>query len=89
MTLQIKHPPYHAEVRRVFFVFWNMRWCLTEFCRHISMERALRDETKMFSSKNADAVEENRGISLDAETDIGFNDIQKTREFQCRNPFFI
>ena len=49
----------------------------------------LRDETKMFSSKNADAVEENRGISLDAETDIGFNDIQKTREFQCRNPFFI
>lgn len=52
------------------------------------MERALRDE-KMFSSKNADAVEENGGISLDAETDIGFNDIQKTREFQCRNPFFI
>ena len=34
------------------------------------MERALRDETKMFSSKNADAVEENRGISLDAETMI-------------------
>lgn len=29
------------------------------------------------------------GVSLDAETDIGFNDIQKTREFQCRNPFFI
>lgn len=53
------------------------------------MERALRDETKMFSSKHADAVEENRGNSLDAETDIGFNDIQKTREFQCRNPFFI
>lgn len=53
------------------------------------MERALRDETKMFSSKNADAVEENRGIFLDAETDIGFNDIQKTRAFQCRSPFFI
>lgn len=70
-------------------MFWNMRWCLTEFCRHISMERALRDETKVFSSKNADAVEENRGTSLDAETDIGVNDIQKTREFQCRNPFFI
>lgn len=41
-------------------MFGNMRWCLPEFCRHISMERALRDE-KMFSSKNADAVEENGG----------------------------
>ncbi len=70
-------------------MLWNMRWCLPKFCRYISMERALRDETKMFSGKDADAVEENRGISLDAETDIGFNDIQKTREFQCRNPFFI
>lgn len=70
-------------------MLWNMRWYLPKFCWYISMERALRDETKIFSSKNADAVEENRGISLDAETDIGFNDIQKTREFQCRNPFFI
>ena len=69
-------------------MFGNMRWCRPEFCRHISMERALRDE-KMFSSKNADAVEENGGISLDAETDIGFNDIQKTGEFQCRNPFLF
>ena len=61
-------------------MFWNMRWCLTEFCRHISMERALRYEIKMFSSKNADAVEENRGISLDAETDIGFNGYTENKE---------
>ena len=48
----------------------------------------LRDETKMFSSKML-MLSKKTGDFLDAETDIGFNDIQKTREFQCRNPFFI
>lgn len=89
MTLQIKHPPYHAEVRREFLCFGICAGACRNSVGIYLMERALRDETKMFSSKHADAVEENRGNSLDAETDIGFNDIQKTREFQCRNPFFI
>ena len=51
------------------------------------MERALRDETKMFSSKNADAVEENRGISLDAEQISGLMIYRKQENFSVEIRF--
>ncbi|WP_277629693.1 hypothetical protein [Allisonella histaminiformans] len=68
-------------------MLWNMRWCLPKFCRYISMERAQRDETKMFSGKDADAVEENRGFPLTLKQISGLMIYRKQENFSVEIRF--
>lgn len=68
-------------------MLWNMRWCLPKFCRYISMERALRDETKFFPVKMPMPSKKTGGFPLTLKQISGLMIYRKQENFSVEIRF--